>query len=275
MFTFSITSPVPALLLLAYYIAAINIENAFHDSAQADDYLPFGGICLTYTFQTMQNSLQENSKRIKKQLDTKIEIIIGNPPYSVGQKSANDNAQNNYYPKLESRISETYAAGTQATNKNSLNDSYIKAFRWASDRIKENGGIIAFVNNAGGLDGAAQSFFITYSRGIATARDVWCYNFSKSELQKNIQTTINFYNTHTPLNVDSTKISWTRATIQNKNRNREYKFDTNKIFEIMYRPFCKENLYCGEFLIHRRGQFDSFFPTGNEENSLICVPGTY
>ena len=86
-------------------------------------------------------------------LNIKIEIIIGNPPYSVGQKSANDNNQNNFYAKLEQRISETYAKNTQATNKNSLYDSYIKAFRWASDRISE--GIIGFVTNSGFLDGAA------------------------------------------------------------------------------------------------------------------------
>ncbi|MBQ7630896.1 MAG: N-6 DNA methylase, partial [Selenomonadaceae bacterium] len=156
------------IVLLAYYIAAVNIENTFN-SANLTTYLPYNLICFTDTFQTYENDentdtqtafyqlrgpLEKNSERINNQLEKKIQIIIGNPPYSVGQRSANDNAQNNYYAKIEQKISETYAANTQATNKNSLYDSYIKAFRWASERIKD-GGIIGFVTNAGWLDGAA------------------------------------------------------------------------------------------------------------------------
>ena len=74
---------------------------------------------------------------------------MGNPPYSVGQKSANDNAQNLSYAHLDKRIAETYAKAAQATNKNSLYDSYIKAFRWASDRIADckDGGVVAFISN--------------------------------------------------------------------------------------------------------------------------------
>ena len=149
------------IILLAYYISAINIENSFHDALNLQDFFPFEGICLTDTFEMFERdeieflhfSLEENAERVQEQKNTKIEIIIGNPPYSVGQKSANDNNQNNFYAKLEQRISETYAKNTQATNKNSLYDSYIKAFRWASDRISE--GIIGFVTNSGFLDGAA------------------------------------------------------------------------------------------------------------------------
>ncbi len=89
-----------------------------------------------------------------------LRVILGNPPYFVGQKSSNDNAQNESYPKLENRITETYAAGTKATLKRSLYDSYIKAFRWASDRIdSKNGGIVAFVSNGAGLDGNAMDGF--------------------------------------------------------------------------------------------------------------------
>ncbi len=409
------------IVLLAYYIAAINIENSFHAVANSDDYQTFNGICLADTFQsyeiqqeendikenkqgTLNNEefatpLKENAEFIKKQLDTKIEIIIGNPPYSVGQKSANDNAQNIHYDKLEKRIAETYAAGTDATNKNSLYDSYIKAFRWASDRIK-NGGIIGFVTNAGWLDGAAmdglrncfakeftsiyvfnlrgnqrtqgeisrkeggkifgsgsrapiaitilvknpavnrnaeifycdigdylsreeklekikklhsvltdefkpltpndkgdwinqrgnnfdnfipigdkknhssQTFFCEiYGNGIETKRDAWCYNFSNSEIAKNIQTTIDFYNTHSPLEVDSTKISWSMKTVNNKNRGIEYKFDDAKIIESMYRPFCKEFLYYDRNLNDVNGQIPKIFPNGNEENLLIDISG--
>ena len=405
------------IVLLAYYIAAINIENSFHDAAGLQDFFPFDGICLTDTFEmyernfdeveTFKFALKENSERIKEQSKTKIEIIVGNPPYSVGQKSANDNAQNEYYAKLESRISETYAAGTQATNKNSLYDFYIKAFRWASDRIK-GGGIIGFITNSGWLDkdaltsfrkclqeefssvyvfnlkgdirgkmgenarragqnifnimtgvavtilvknsavtdkakifyyevddylnraekiaqiqklhsvlnddfkiiepndkgdwinqrgdkfetflplaperkfdGAAQSFFITNYRGIETDRDALVYNFSKSELEKNIGKILDAANNNKletiynfglkTIKVRKTKtslITETTTSILNK------KFEDGKIYRSVYRPFCQQNLYIGFSLIHRSGMMDSLlFPTGKEENLLICLTG--
>lgn len=154
------------IVLLAYYIASVNIENAYHATVgEKTQYVPFNGICLTDTFQLGENAdenalytpaLKQNSERVQAQQKAPIQVIIGNPPYSVGQKSANDNAQNQHYAKLEQRIATTYAAGTKATNKNSLYDSYIKAFRWASDRLsKKQGGIIAFVSNASWLDGNA------------------------------------------------------------------------------------------------------------------------
>ena len=405
------------IVLLAYYISAINIENSFHHSYKLESYLPFDGICLTDTFQTYENAnnkqayltgyenpLRENSALIKKQLDTKIEIIVGNPPYSVGQKSANDNAQNVHYTKLEKRIADTYAAGTQATNKNSLYDSYIKAFRWAADRIK-SGGIIGFVTNAGWLDGAAmdglrksfakefssiyvfnlrgnartqgevrrkeagnifgsgsrapiaitilvkrekgkvesdsnpsalikylevedylsredklakisavksvlsdefkilkpndkgdwinqrgntfenfipigdkkdnspQTFFNIYSSGLKTSRDVWCHNFSKYKLETNMQTTIDFYNLHSTEDIDSTKFVWIEDSKQHKKRGIKYEFDTNKIIESIYRPFCRDYLFYDKYLNQRRYLMPKLFPTGKEKNLLICVPG--
>ena len=418
------------IILLAYYIAAINIENTFHDelsnqlsvisdqknskSSLTTDhfslttFFPFKGICLTDTFEMFERdeveflnfALEENAERVNEQKEIEIKIIIGNPPYSVGQKSANDNAQNNFYPKLENRIAETYAKNTQATNKNSLYDSYIKAFRWASDRIGKSG-IIGFVTNAGWIDGAAmdgmrkcfskefseififnlrgnqrtqgeisrkeggkifgsgsrapiaitifvknpnhegdteifyldigdylsreeklkkiteiktvlseefkriypnergdwinqrgdefenyiplapdkkfdfntESFFIINSNGILTARDTWCYNFSKKILSNNIKTTINFYNEHSPEENDSTKISWTRATVKNKNRGKKYFYDDKKIIESMYRPFCEENFYFDSDLNEMIYQMKKIFPSGDEKNFLICVSG--
>ncbi len=152
------------IVLLAYYIAAVNIENAFHDmTGDATTYKAFDGICLTDTFQLGETDAStvlfsemfpQNSERVSAQKKTPLRVIIGNPPYSVGQKSANDNAQNQSYTKLDGRIAATYAAATDATNKNSLYDSYIKAFRWSTDRLDpENGGIIAFVSNGAWLDG--------------------------------------------------------------------------------------------------------------------------
>ncbi|MBQ6298239.1 MAG: DEAD/DEAH box helicase [Selenomonadaceae bacterium] len=391
------------IILLAYYIAAINIENAFHDAANLPDFYPFDGICLTDSFEMYERdeietlfTLEENFERVDEQKQTKIKIIVGNPPYSVGQRSANDNAQNNYYPRLENRISATYAAKTAATNKNSLYDSYIKAFRWASDRISE--GIIGFVTNAGWIDGAAmdglrkcfaeefsqiyvfnlrgnqrtqgemsrreggkvfgsgsrapiaitilvkgaqngharifyrdigeylsreeklaiisrakvfggefeeispnercdwinqrgnefetfiplheseisiyRNFFFARSNGLKTNRDAWCYNFSRSELEKNIRTTIDYYNSLSPTEIDPTKFVWTRGAVQNKNRGLKIEFDTAKIIETYYRPFCKANLYYDRALNEVVGTISKFFPTGHEDNLLICVNGT-
>ena len=156
------------IVLMAYYIASVNIENVFHDLMGPDtEYRPFGGICLTDTFQLGEESSDENlyseqfptnSRRVIEQKRKRITVIVGNPPYSVGQKSANDNAQNQKYPALDSQIERTYAAATDANNKNSLYDSYIKAFRWASDRLdKRDGGIIGFVTNGNWLDGNAHN----------------------------------------------------------------------------------------------------------------------
>ena len=158
------------LVLLAYYIASVNIENVYHDQCKnKETYHPFEGICLTDTFQLSESDEQEqlyakelaqNSERVIAQQKAPIQIIIGNPPYSVGQKSANDNAQNQKYPHLDSRIADTYAQASNSTNKNSLYDSYIKAFRWASDRLDpQTGGIIAFVSNGAWIDGNASSGF--------------------------------------------------------------------------------------------------------------------
>ena len=150
------------IVLLAYYIASINIENTYHDliGAKEGEYQNFEGICLTDTFQLNEyddkikysDFFPRNVKRVQKQKETPITIIIGNPPYSVGQKSANDNAQNQKYEKLDNRILDTYSRYSTATLKNSLYDSYIKAFRWASDRLEETGGIIGFVSNGSWLD---------------------------------------------------------------------------------------------------------------------------
>ena len=149
------------IVLLAYYIAAINIEAVYQDIAKENLYQPFNGIVLTDTFQLYEQQqdliaklLPDNSGRRKRQKERKITVVIGNPPYSAGQKSANDNAGNIKYPNLDSRIEKTYAASSSATLKNSLYDSYIRAFRWASDRIGDEG-VIGFVSGAGWIDGNA------------------------------------------------------------------------------------------------------------------------
>ncbi len=157
------------IVLLAYYIASVNIENAYHDASGSSEFTPFEGICLTDSFQLSERAAQEdfgedvfpvNGPRARAQKRTPIQVVIGNPPYSVGQKSANDNAQNQKYPDLEARIDECYARGSSATNKNSLYDSYIKAFRWATDRIDpKSGGVIGFITNGSWIDSNAMDGF--------------------------------------------------------------------------------------------------------------------
>ncbi|MBR2732996.1 MAG: DEAD/DEAH box helicase, partial [Selenomonadaceae bacterium] len=393
------------IVLLAYYIAAINIENAF--AACDKTYRPFDGICFTDTFQLYERGQQSlaiggvlkvNSERVNSQQAAPIEVIVGNPPYSVGQRSANDNAQNQKYDNLERRIAATYAKGTDATLKAKIYDSYVKAFRWASDRLAD-GGIIGFVTNAGWLDNDSmdglrkcfvnefsaiyvfnlrgnartqgelrqresgnvfgsgsrapiavtilvkhsahvgdaeifyrdigdyltreqkldiinctpnvlhesfqplkpnergdwinqrgdlfytfpilgdknsdnkQVFFNHYSGGILTARDTWCYNFSRADLERNMQTTIDYYNSHEPTDVDATKIVWTRATRQNKNRGREINFNAAQIVESMYRPFCKQYCYYDRAFNEMTYQMPKFFPNGDDDNLLICMSG--
>ena len=145
------------IVLLAYYIAAINIEATYH-SIVGGKYTPFEGICLTDTFQMyekddMISALEDDNhrRRGRQKKIRNIRVIVGNPPYSVGQGDANANNANTKYPALDARIRDSYAAKTSATNKNSLYDSYIRAIRWASDRIGDSG-IVAFVTNAGFLE---------------------------------------------------------------------------------------------------------------------------
>ena len=147
------------IVLLSYYIAAINIEAVFDEVNGSDHgYKPFDGIVLTDTFESTEreNTLDDdmfgtNNERLKEQQKQPITAIISNPPYSVGQKNANDNNQNIHYPKLEKQIERTYLKGNSSSLNKSSYDSYIKAFRWASDRIGEQG-IIGFITNSGYLD---------------------------------------------------------------------------------------------------------------------------
>jgi predicted helicase len=143
------------IVLLAYYIAAINIESTYH--GLAGEYVPFDGIVLTDTFQMAekQESLAgfsvENSERVNRQKNQDIRVIVGNPPYSAQQDSQNDNNQNLAYPTLDTRIRTSYAALSSNKNPKNLYDSYIRALRWSSDRIGSRG-IVAFVTNGSFVD---------------------------------------------------------------------------------------------------------------------------
>lgn len=409
------------IVLMAYYIASINIESVFHSLAPDEEYRTFDGICLTDTFQLGEKGSDENlfseqfptnSKRVMAQKKCPITVIVGNPPYSVGQKSANDNAQNQSYPLLEDKIANTYVKDSSATSVKAVYDSYIKAFRWATDRLNEQqGGVIGFVTNGQWIDGngmdgmrkcfeqefssiyvfnlrgncrtsgelrrkegdgvfglgsrtpvaitilvknkadntkkaqihyydigdylsredklhiirqfgsvenipwnilepneygdwinhrnemfkqfipiepekkfdgKSKSFFVTYSLGLASARDSWVYNYAKESVAYNMRLTIAFYNQQrealvskqiSTLSYDSTKISWNDSLINNCVNNKALKFDEQNIVKGLYRPFQQMCLYFDKNFIQRPYQNMRLFPTTNHKNLVICVSG--
>ena len=150
------------IVLLAYYIAGINIEAVYHEM-QGGEYAPFEGICLTDTFQMYEAEdlvselFEDNSERRKRQKGLDIRVIMGNPPYAYKQGSANDNNQVVGYPDLDGRIRHSYVAHTRATRSSSVYNSYIRAIRWGSDRLGDKGGVMAYVTDAGWLDGNAMA----------------------------------------------------------------------------------------------------------------------
>lgn len=419
------------IVLLAYYIADVNIESVYHDLIHPDEYLPYDGICLTDTFQLNEDDdrdifshlFKENSERVEMQKKAPVRVIIGNPPYSIGQKSANDNAQNVSYKHLDARIAETYVKRSSATLTKSLYDSYIKAFRWASDRISQHneGGIVAFISNGAWIDGngqdgfrkclekefssiyvlnlrgnqrtsgelsrreggkifgsgsrtpiaitilvkkpgegkgkatifyhdigdylsredklrilkgyrsvnsrrlewqiiepnekadwinqrdglfdsliplspdknfnlKTQSLFNMVAIGVATNRDAWDYNYSKTELTDNVKRLIEFYDTQRAsfakilaedseaaiednIDTDQTKISWTRSLRRYAYNNEQILFDDKGVRSSIYRPFVLSNLYYGEKLVESRGQWEKLYPTKDKKNYTICLSG--
>jgi predicted helicase len=414
------------IVLLAYYVAAVNIEQTYHALRGDGPYEPFPGIVLTDTFQLGEGAdkldsdfFRPNSKRAKAQQDVPITVVIGNPPYSVGQASQNDNNKNPRYPKLDERIRTTYTAASSASLKRNLYDSYMRAFRWATDRIGEKG-VVCFVTNGAFIDSAsadgfrkvlAEEFssiwclnlrgnarmsgeqrqkergnvfgqgsrtpvaitllvknpdrpgpatiyyydigdylsreeklakitkfsdicgvewqqitpnhagdwinqrselfetfvplgdkkakadgalFTTYSQGVVTGRDAWVYNFSRSRVHDNMESTINAYNVererfHAAVSTggvsttneavdafvdpDSRKISWTLKLKDDLRKNKFAVFDSSAIVQSMYRPFCKQWLYFDRQWNENVCQIPSFFPTPKHENQVIACTG--
>ena len=428
------------IVLLAYYIATINIESVYHDIV-GEGYKSFEGICLTDTFQEpitkeveveeefttsdLKPLLQENSQRRKVQRSLPIRVFIGNPPYSAGQNSGNDNNQNVKYPQLDQSIKDTYDKQGTATLKNSLYDSYIRAIRWASDKIDQYG-VIGFITNAGWIDsnsadglrkcmkdefsniyilnlrGAIRGksgdaakregknvfdimtgvaitiwvknprakeqgkiyyydigdyldrdeklnsltkfksinsliknsefktiipdkyndwlgqrndefykhislgdkknkndicIFENYSNGLATNRDAWIYNFSRSKLEKNVSSMIDFYNSEVEryvnseeiknqpdkldqaekyvanfVNNDSTKIAWSRDLREDMAKQQSKKItDLDEILTSIYRPFIKSWCFYKKDIINTTYQIPKIFPEDGLENLVIGV----
>lgn len=313
------------IVLLAYYIAAVNIESAYHDLinelvgegvsqdneleesgkmmvaepqalyavTKKPSYRSFEGICLTDTFQLgetkdgeklFSDMFPQNSKRVQRQQKAPLRIIMGNPPYSVGQKSANDNAQNQPYPALDQRVADTYAKLTDATNKNSLYDSYIKAFRWSTDRLNENnknGGIICFVSNGAWLDGnSADGFRKSLEREFTC---IYVFNLrgnqrTSGELSRKEGGKIFGSGSRTPISITllvknpTAKID--KATIHYHDigdyLSREDKLRTIAKFKSFVNPelpmtVLKPNEH-GDWISVRNDSFANYIPLGDKEN---------
>lgn len=409
------------IVLLAYYIAAINIEAVYH-GLQGGDYVPFEGICLTDTFQMYESDdlishyMPDNSERRKRQKATDIRVIVGNPPYSASQSSANDDNANVAYPSLDERIRSTYADRSRAGMKNALYDSYIRAIRWGSDRIGD-AGVMAYVSNAGWIDGNAadglraclkeefsdlyvfhlrgnartsgeqrrkekgnvfgegtrtpvsinvfvknpssdeqgrisfhdigdyldqkeklsivQNFgsiggisssngwnpitpdehhdwlnqrdssfdafikigdkknksepaiFSSYSSGLKTNRDAWCFNGSRQALLDNVERSIGFYNSEVEryslggsgqsakefVSKDHTKISWDRTEIAGVEKGKQINFDPLSAYNAMYRPFTKQWAYFNRRFNNCVYQMPRVFPNSQVATPVICLTG--
>lgn len=273
------------ILLLPYYIASVNIESAY---PQEEGYQPFNGICLTDTFQLNESEelfskiFPVNSERVIAQKKAPLRIIIGNPPYSVGQKSANDNAQNLKYPLLDSRIAETYVKNTNATNKNSLYDTYIKAFRWASDRLDpDNGGIIGFVSNGAWLDGNAQDGFRKCLEKEFSS--IYVFNLrgnqrTSGELSRKEGEKIFGSGSRTPIAitilVKNPKVKRDKAEIRYHDigdyLTREQKLEILKESESIFNPKFTTEIITpnehGDWLSQRNDAFNTFIALGDKEN---------
>ncbi len=137
------------IMLLPYYIAAMNIEHEFYERTGA--YEPFEGICLVDTFDLAEKRQTElfntvNKQRVLRQKECPIFVVIGNPPYNAGQVNENDDNKNRSYPAVDERIRVTYKKSSKAKLLRKLDDPYVRAIRWASDRISGEG-VVAFITN--------------------------------------------------------------------------------------------------------------------------------
>ena len=392
-------------ILLAYYIATINIEATYQELVQAEQYTPFEGIVLTDTFESTEHPnapqlsedfTRHNNDRLEHQQKQDIRVIIGNPPWSIAQRSQNDDNQNRLYRKLRGRISETYAAQSNATQQRSLYDTYIQAIRWASDLIADNtdGGIVAFITNGGFINsesaeglrkslldeftkvycynlrgnartsgelrqrendnvfgggtqasvaivilvkkpGATKNDVVRYrdigdyisreakleiladsslsatewqtiipnqngdwinqrtegfqelfplygeggifalnSPGLLTARDAWCYNFSKAKVNVNTKAMIDFFNkqgkTENP-DRDPTKFSWSRRTLRLARNGTRLHHDAKRLYSSEHRPFCKQGVYFQRNANEEVSQLEQIYPVADAANLGIVV----
>ena len=152
------------LVLLAYYVAALTIEQARHDRLSSDEYKEFAGLCLSDTFEDFpaQGSLWGTSGRRSVQDEKPMYVVFGNPPWSSGKDKAGEGADKKSNPEVEKRVKETFVAEHKhvtgsSPGGNAYGNLYIQALRWASDRIvnpsaseaegqKDHPSVVAFVH---------------------------------------------------------------------------------------------------------------------------------
>jgi predicted helicase len=145
------------VMLLPYYIAAMNVEHAYFELR--GNYEPFPGLCFVDTLELAEGSqrtlsfvTEANTSRVARQRQIPITVIIGNPPYNVGQLNENDNNKNRKYKVVDERIAITYGRDSVASNKKALSDAYVKFFRWATDRLQGRDGVVCFISNDSFVD---------------------------------------------------------------------------------------------------------------------------
>jgi len=143
------------IMLLPYYIASLNVEHEYY--SRVGQYQPFEGICFTDTLELAESKqmsmfVEENTERIQREKDAQIMVVIGNPPYNVGQVNENDNNKNRKYPVIDQRLKETYVKNSKATLRTQLYDAYVRFFRWATDRLGNRDGIVCLVSNNSFID---------------------------------------------------------------------------------------------------------------------------
>ncbi len=281
------------IVLLAYYIAAVNIENAYHDRlGDESGYERFEGIVLADSFQLGETDeiqacitemFPQNSERTVRQKKIPLQVIIGNPPYSEGQKSANDNAPNQKHDNLDVRIAETYAEATRAANKKPLYNSYFKAFRWSTDRLDPiHGGVVAFVTNAQWIDGNSLDGF----RKIIEKEfsSIWVFNLrgnarTSGELRRKERGNVFAGGSQNPiaitLLVKNPRSKSEKAVIRYSEvedyMTREQKLALVSKFAILDHPEMRwETLQPnqhGEWLNQRNDLFDDLIPLGDKEHN--------
>jgi len=273
------------IVLLAYYIAAINIEETYH-GIMGGDYIPFEGAVLTDTFQLTEDEIQgsfesalpENSERVEKQKKTKINVIISNPPYSAGQDDQNDNNQNLSYKNLDKLIEDTYAAESTAKSVRNLYDSYIRSIKWGTDRI-HNEGVVGFVTNgsfidANNMDGLRKTLAKDFSK-------IYCFNLRgnarmQGEERRKEKGNVFGEGTRTPVAITILVKS------KNKNATCEIKYhdigdylsqqeklkiiqDFKSIKNIQWQTIQPNDE--GDWINLRNPEFDGFIPIGNKDDA--------
>lgn len=395
------------IVLLSYYIAAINIEATFDEiNGKEEGYVPFEGIVLTDTFESTEteDTLDDdyfgtNDERLKRQQAIPITVIMGNPPYSAKQKNEDGNQIRTTYEKLDTSLKNSWVETSTATNKNNLFDSYIRAMRWSSDRISDNG-VIGFITNNSFIDGNAMdgmrqalleefsdiyvlnlkggirgknkeqsaleggnifdimtgvtiillikksnyigqghlhyldignnlnkyqkleklknwkslsgatsefqniipnekgdwinqrtsnfdeliplgdkktqnALFIDYTGGITTGRDDWSWNFSQSQVEVTMKTSIDYYNQYLgDTNIykkDVPDISWTRSLKQRFERRETQSWQGDRIYLGMYRPFTKKYVYYAQAWIDMQYQMSKVLPISTSSNLMISL----